>query len=329
MTKKNKQHGLDRLADVLVEDILNTPGDQLLAEVAEDYGNARALAAAFDKIALRAKSSHDRLVAKSSPIVATQALGGSRSEYESSGLAERLRAWWQNMTPSIFDFIFPNRLVMIGISSACIASLAVIAAAPKFFDGVQEQHSGAPAGAKTSAGGPTGPQPGVQERHAEGTASERGATRGLAPSSPYTESPVSSRAGGDRPDGSTGGADGPQASTPSAQVTEPGEPSVAKPGASPAGAPGAASVSSAATDNYLVQVSSQRSRADAQASLRNLQARFPKELGDRKATVRRADLGPKGVYYRALVGPFGSAGDADRFCSSLKAAGGQCMVEKE
>jgi hypothetical protein len=79
----------------------------------------------------------------------------------------------------------------------------------------------------------------------------------------------------------------------------------------------------------VVQISSQRSKADAHASLRSLQAKFPKELGDRKATVRRADLGPKGIYYRALVGPFGSAGDADRFCSGLKAAGGQCMVEKE
>jgi cell division protein FtsN len=90
-----------------------------------------------------------------------------------------------------------------------------------------------------------------------------------------------------------------------------------------------ASVSSVATDNYVVQISSQRSKADAQTSLRSLQAKFPKQLGDRKATVQRADLGPKGVYYRAVVGPFGSVDDADRLCSSLKAAGGQCMVEKE
>src|SRR5229473_4148651 len=158
MTVKNKQQGLDRLADVLIEDILSTPGDQLLAEVAEDHGNPRAFADSFDKIVLRAKSSHDRLAAKASPTVATQVLGGSRTENEGSDLTERLRALWQNAIPSIFDFIFPNRLVMIGISSACIASLAVIAAAPKFFDRIQEQHSGVPAGTETS--GPTGPQPG-------------------------------------------------------------------------------------------------------------------------------------------------------------------------
>jgi hypothetical protein len=93
--------------------------------------------------------------------------------------------------------------------------------------------------------------------------------------------------------------------------------------------PRLASVSPAASaGGYVVQISSQRSEADAQASFRSLQSKFPKELGDREAIVRRADLGPKGVYYRAMVGPFGSAGDADQFCSGLKAAGGQCIVQK-
>jgi cell division septation protein DedD len=142
------------------------------------------------------------------------------------------------------------------------------------------------------------------------------------------------RAEENRPYGPQGGADGTKAakpqeqfgqSTPSGPVTAVREPPASKPGASP----GVASVSSAATDNYLVQISSQRSKADAQASLRSLQAKFSKQLGDRKATVQRADLGPKGVFYRTVVGPFGSADDADRFCSGLKAAGGQCMVEKD
>jgi hypothetical protein len=83
-----------------------------------------------------------------------------------------------------------------------------------------------------------------------------------------------------------------------------------------------------ASQSYVVQVSSQRSEADAQASLRSLQAKFPQQMGDREPFVRRADLGAKGIYYRALVGPFGSAGEADQFCSNLKAAGGQCLVQK-
>ena len=78
----------------------------------------------------------------------------------------------------------------------------------------------------------------------------------------------------------------------------------------------------------MVQVSSQRSEADAQASFRSLQSKYPRELGDREPMVRRADLGPKGIYYRALVGPFGTAADADQLCNDLKADGGQCIVQK-
>jgi hypothetical protein len=88
------------------------------------------------------------------------------------------------------------------------------------------------------------------------------------------------------------------------------------------------STTAAGGGGYVVQISSQRSEADAEASFHSLQAKFPKELGDREAIVRRADLGPKGVYYRAMVGPFGTAGDADQFCGGLKAAGGQCIVQK-
>ncbi|HEY2228467.1 MAG TPA: SPOR domain-containing protein [Xanthobacteraceae bacterium] len=97
----------------------------------------------------------------------------------------------------------------------------------------------------------------------------------------------------------------------------------------PASGPRLASTSSTvAGGGYVVQISSQRNEADAQASFHSLQAKFPKELGDREVIVRRADLGQKGIYYRAMVGPFGTAGDADQFCSGLKAAGGQCIVQK-
>jgi len=35
-----------------------------------------------------------------------------------------------------------------------------------------------------------------------------------------------------------------------------------------------------------------------------------------------------GIYYRALVGPFASPEKAARLCSGLKAAGGDCIIEK-
>ncbi|HEY3791488.1 MAG TPA: SPOR domain-containing protein [Bradyrhizobium sp.] len=79
---------------------------------------------------------------------------------------------------------------------------------------------------------------------------------------------------------------------------------------------------------YLVQVSSQRNEADAQASYRVLQGKFPTVLGSRSPLIKRADLGEKGVYYRAMVGPFGSSEEASQFCGSLKTAGGQCVIQR-
>lgn len=90
----------------------------------------------------------------------------------------------------------------------------------------------------------------------------------------------------------------------------------------------AALPSGADSGNYVVQISSQRSEAEAQASFRALQQKYPNVLGTRQPVIRRADLGSKGVYYRAQVGPFATADDANQLCSNLKAAGGQCIVQR-
>ena len=79
---------------------------------------------------------------------------------------------------------------------------------------------------------------------------------------------------------------------------------------------------------YLVQVSSQKNEADAQVSYRALQNKFPAALGSRPPVIKRADLGDKGVYYRTMVGPFGSTEEAAQFCGNLKSAGGQCVIQK-
>jgi SPOR domain len=79
---------------------------------------------------------------------------------------------------------------------------------------------------------------------------------------------------------------------------------------------------------YLVQVSSEKKEADAQVSYRALQNKFPAALGSRPPVIKRADLGDKGVYYRTMVGPFGSTEEAAEFCGNLKSAGGQCVVQK-
>jgi hypothetical protein len=75
-------------------------------------------------------------------------------------------------------------------------------------------------------------------------------------------------------------------------------------------------------------VSSQRSEADAEAAFRSLQGKFPGQLGNRQPVIRRVDLGDKGIYYRAMVGPFGSGSEASDLCASLKSAGGSCLIQK-
>jgi hypothetical protein len=83
-----------------------------------------------------------------------------------------------------------------------------------------------------------------------------------------------------------------------------------------------------AAGGYAVQVTSQRSEAEAQTEFKSLQAKFPGQLGSRQPIIHRADLGDKGTFYRALVGPFASSEAAAAMCSNLKAAGGSCIVQK-
>ena len=97
--------------------------------------------------------------------------------------------------------------------------------------------------------------------------------------------------------------------------------------APPAAASASASASAAGPGSY-VQVSSQRSETEAQSAYRSLQGKYPNQLGGRQAQILRVDLGAKGTYYRALVGPFANAGEAAELCSSLKAAGGQCLIQR-
>jgi hypothetical protein len=97
----------------------------------------------------------------------------------------------------------------------------------------------------------------------------------------------------------------------------------------PPGAPNAPTNPAAtAGGGYLVQVSSQKSESDAQASYKALQSRYPTVLGSHTPLIKRADLGDKGVYYRAMVGPFNTPEEASQFCGNLKTAGGQCVVQR-
>jgi hypothetical protein len=82
------------------------------------------------------------------------------------------------------------------------------------------------------------------------------------------------------------------------------------------------------TGGYAVQVTSQRTEAEAQAAYRALQGKYASALSGKPMFVHKVDLGSKGVYYRAMVGPYANQAEAGQVCSSLKSAGGQCFVQR-
>jgi cell division septation protein DedD len=77
---------------------------------------------------------------------------------------------------------------------------------------------------------------------------------------------------------------------------------------------------------HVVRVASQLSEADALAAFRELQLKYPNELGWYRPFIVREDLGERGVFYRVHVGPFATAREANEMCGRLKLAGAQCVV---
>jgi hypothetical protein len=84
---------------------------------------------------------------------------------------------------------------------------------------------------------------------------------------------------------------------------------------------------SPAQGGYVVQLSSQRSEAAAQATSRVLQTKYAGAFSGRQPFIRRSDLGDRGVYYRVLTGPF-PIGEAKQFCGDLKKSGADCVVQR-
>jgi hypothetical protein len=98
-------------------------------------------------------------------------------------------------------------------------------------------------------------------------------------------------------------------------------------GAPAATAPDAAASRAVEAGGFVVQLSAQRSEAEAQTAFRTLQAKYS-VLSGREALIRRKDLGERGIFYAAQVGPFGVKSDADQLCETVKSAGGACFVQR-
>src|SRR5499427_3363402 len=152
------------------------------------------------------------------------------------------------------------------------------------------------------SGKPVGSQPAAAPRPAAAPAAPKAATASAARNGPISLEPQPSE----------------PAAAPAARTRTAAAP--------PASARAAPEATESEASGFVVQLSSQKSEAEAQSSFRSLQAKFPNELGGLQPIIRRADLGSKGIFYRTLVGPFASAQEASQFCATYKAAGGQCVV---
>jgi cell division septation protein DedD len=83
-----------------------------------------------------------------------------------------------------------------------------------------------------------------------------------------------------------------------------------------------------AGQGYRIQLGSERSEAKAYEIWERLQRRFPDLLRDGTLTVKRADLGAKGTFYRVQVGPVPDAPQAQERCTALIQGGVECLVVK-
>jgi cell division protein FtsN len=145
--------------------------------------------------------------------------------------------------------------------------------------------------------------------------------RGVAPPPPRASAPAPRQVSPAAPPPSSA----PLPLTP--QVVATAEPPPASPAPVRPPPPPAAHAADGSGNGYVVQLSAQKSEAEAQASLRAAQAKYS-ALSGQPPLIRRKDQGERGIFYAAQVGPFGSRDQATQLCESLKSAGGSCFVAK-
>jgi hypothetical protein len=72
---------------------------------------------------------------------------------------------------------------------------------------------------------------------------------------------------------------------------------------------------------FVAVIASKRSRVDALNAIADLQQKYADVLASKTPDVQEVNLGERGIWYRAAVGPPGSREAAIAVCSQLKSAG--------
>jgi hypothetical protein len=77
---------------------------------------------------------------------------------------------------------------------------------------------------------------------------------------------------------------------------------------------------------YVAQLAALQSEAAVEQAWRRLSSRAPQLFQPARLDVERADLGPRGVYYRVRAGYFPDRANAARFCERIRQMGQDCIV---
>jgi hypothetical protein len=102
-------------------------------------------------------------------------------------------------------------------------------------------------------------------------------------------------------------------------VRAPGQPTAAAPASAPT------QVASLGSGDYVIQIASLPSQAEAQKSYQSLSSKFGSVIGGRGVDIKSAEVAGKGTFYRVRI-PAGSKNDAVALCERYRAAGGTCLV---
>ena len=98
--------------------------------------------------------------------------------------------------------------------------------------------------------------------------------------------------------------------------------------APPAAEPSTAAAMPAAAGGFYVSLKSAPDEKAIQKDLPALTQKYSSVLGDVQLSAKIADLGSKGVTYRAVAGPLGTKQEAADLCTKIKGVGGDkaCFV---
>ncbi len=80
--------------------------------------------------------------------------------------------------------------------------------------------------------------------------------------------------------------------------------------------------------DWVVQVASLRSQAEAERTYSTIQNKYASILSGYGVDIRRVDLAEKGIYFRARIDGFSNRDAAASTCDRLKAAGQACFVTR-